>query len=175
MRYSMRAGVLYDESQTVLARLKGNLIGPQKDVFSSDGVLMLRTGIRALAAPAGRAGDVRFREYYSADGNGAELFSAKPDYAPGDRPETAGWPVYRAPRVDRAQISLRGDQYLLIMQNSQNYCMKRGDGSLALQIIHRGLTGGWNIEAAEGFAPETICGIFAFCRYIEQENEFLAV
>ncbi len=26
-----------------------------------------------------------------------------------------------------------------------------------------------------GFVPEIICGIFIFCRYIEQENEFLVV
>ena len=41
-----------------------------------------------------------------------------------------------------------------------------------MQIFHRGIVGGWNIEAMDNFAPEIICGIFVFCKYIEQENEF---
>ena len=35
--------------------------------------------------------------------------------------------------------------------------------------------GGWLFHDDHGFAPEVLCGIFAFCRYIEQENEFLIV
>ena len=39
----------------------------------------------------------------------------------------------------------------------------------------KGIAGGWIVEDICGFVPEIICGIFIFCRYIEQENEFLIV
>jgi len=61
------------------------------------------------------------------------------------------------------------------MHNSQNYSMKDRSGYVILQIMHRGLMGGWLFHDDHGFAPEVLCGIFAFCRYIEQENEFLIV
>lgn len=42
-------------------------------------------------------------------------------------------------------------------------------------IMRRGLCGGWLIDAFDDFSPEILCGIFVFCRYVEQENEFLIV
>ena len=41
--------------------------------------------------------------------------------------------------------------------------------------MHRGIAGGWTLEDNCGFSPEMLCGIFIFCRYIEQENEFMIV
>ena len=61
------------------------------------------------------------------------------------------------------------------MQNSQNYTLRDRAGYIVVQIMHRGLTGGWNMEVDEDFTPEILSGLFAFCRYIEQENEFLVV
>ena len=43
------------------------------------------------------------------------------------------------------------------------------------RIMHRGLCGGWSIDADEAFSPGILCGLFAFCRYMEHENEFMIV
>ena len=66
-------------------------------------------------------------------------------------------------------------EYDLTMHNAQNYSMKDQAGYVILQIMHRGLMGGWLLHDDHGFAPEVLCGIFTFCIYIEQENEFLVV
>ncbi|MCI6377313.1 MAG: chromate transporter [Clostridiales bacterium] len=60
----------------------------------------------------------------------------------------------------------------LVMQSIQNYVLTAQSGRAVVQILHKGLAGGWSIEADDKFPPEIICGIFLFCRYIEQENEF---
>ncbi|MBE6951540.1 MAG: hypothetical protein E7451_09425 [Ruminococcaceae bacterium] len=67
------------------------------------------------------------------------------------------------------------EDYELTMHNTQSYSMRNQTGCVILQILHRGLTGGWQLRDDHGFAPEILCGIFAFCRYIEQENEWLIV
>ena len=61
------------------------------------------------------------------------------------------------------------------MHNSQNYSLINAHNSEVLRIMHKGIAGGWAVEDICGFVPEIICGIFIFCRYIEQENEFLIV
>ena len=71
------------------------------------------------------------------------------------------------PRVDHANIVVNGEEYLLTMHNSQNYSLLNTCNSEVLRIMHKGIAGGWIVE--------DICGIFIFCRYIEQENEFLIV
>ncbi|NBH82291.1 hypothetical protein D7X88_04200 [bacterium C-53] len=79
------------------------------------------------------------------------------------------------PRVDHAKVVFNKNEYLLTMQNNQNYILSDKFDKAVIQIFHRGLVGGWNIEVMSDFLPELICGIFVFCRYIEQENEFLVV
>lgn len=174
MRYTMKAGVLYSQNNR-LAYIKGILIGPEKKIFSTDGTLLLTTGIRNLDAPSGRASDVRFRQYLLLEADGTEYAVAHPNYAQGDDPSVVNWPLYRMPKVDHAQILMDDKEYLLIMRNSQNYSLKKNTGEDAIQIFHRGLTGGWDIETSISISPEVICGIFIFCRYMEQENEFLVV
>lgn len=66
-------------------------------------------------------------------------------------------------------------EYVLTMHNSQNYSLMDTNDLEVLCIMHKGIAGGWMVESNCGFAPEIICGIFTFCRYIEQENEFLIV
>ena len=100
---------------------------------------------------------------------------ASPDYAEGDDPAVVGWSLCRMPRVDHAKVVIGEREYLLVMQNNQNYSLSEISGKTIVQIVHLGLGGGWNIEAIEDFASEMICGIFVFCKYIEQENEFLVV
>ena len=70
---------------------------------------------------------------------------------------------------------VNGEEYLLTMHNSQNYSLINAHNSEVLRIMHKGIAGGWAVEDICGFVPEIICGIFIFCRYIEQENEFLVV
>jgi len=174
MKYTMKAGVLYQDEK-ILVRLKSSFNGPEKNVILADGTLILRTDIRDLDVPAEKSGDVRFRRYIIFDENGKECAVAKPDYAEGDDPEIVGWPICRMPKIDHAQFLYHNDEYMLTMQNSQNYSLTDRSGKTDVQIFHRGLIGGWNIIADNKFTPEMICGIFAFCRYMERENEFLTV
>jgi len=170
----MKAGALY-QGEKMLVRLRGSFNGPEKNIFLADGTLLLRTDIRDLDAPAKKTGDVRFRQYIILDEAGKEHAVAKPGYAEGNDPDIVGWPICRLPRIDHAQFLYQDEEYILSMQNSQNYFLTDRSGKTAVQIFHRGLIGGWNIDADDRFTPEMICGIFAFCRYMEHENEFLVV
>ena len=85
------------------------------------------------------------------------------------------WPICRMPRVDHAAVTIDGKPYALVMHNSQNYGLNDPSGYTVVQIMHRGLCGGWDIDADEAFSPGILCGLFAFCRYMEHENEFMIV
>lgn len=174
MKYTMKAGVLYQDEK-ILTRIKGSLNGPNKNVFLADGALVLRTDIESVGDSGKKTGDIRQSRYVMLDETGAECASARPDYAEGDDPEIVGWQVYRIPRIDHAGFLYGDSEYTLVMQNSQNYSLTDISGNKVVQIFHRGLIGGWNIEAEDSFSPQIICGIFAFCRYMEHENEFLIV
>lgn len=63
----------------------------------------------------------------------------------------------------------------LIMENSQNYVLVNENGRNLVRIIRLGLTGGWNVSTSGRFRPEMLCGLFALCRYMEQENEMILV
>lgn len=174
MNYIMQSGILTEEDSGVIrARIKSTLAGPVRKITLSN--REYHTDIRHLEAPAGRSTDVRFREYILASRFDTGILIGRPGYAEDDDPTVTGWPVCRMPRVDHAWITTGTEEYGLIMHNSQNYAMKDKTGYVILQITHRGLTGGWRIHDEHGFAPEILCGIFAFCRYMEQENELLLV
>lgn len=174
MKYIMKEGILYF-NDIMSARIKGVFTGPEKKIYSANGTMLMHTDIANLEAPPSEMGSVRYRQYVLFNDAGNRCAAASPDYAEGDDPAIAGWPLCRMPRVDHAKVVIGGKEYLLVMQNDQNYSLSEKSGRTAVQIFHRGLGGGWNIEAAEDFAPEIICGIFVFCKYIEQENEFLVV
>lgn len=174
LKYIMKAGILYKDEK-VLARIKSAFVGPKKKIFSADGILLLQTDIHSLEIPSEEIGDVRFRQYIMLDANGSKYAIAKPDYAKDDDPTVVGWPICRMPRVDHAQFLMCNKEYCLIMKNSQNYSLKEMSGEIVVQIFHRGLVGGWDLEIVDYFSSEVICGIFIFCRYMEQENEFLVV
>ena len=176
MKYILKAGTLYDERlQQAFAHLKREFIGSEKKILSTDGAVLLSTEIRNLDVPSEEVRTVRYREYIMRDGTGKVYAVAKPDYAEGDDPTKVGWPVCRMPQVDHAELIFKGQKYRITMHNSQNYSVKDAPGETVIQILHKGLTGGWTIEASELFEPQVICGVFSFCRYIEQENEFLIV
>lgn len=174
MKYTMKAGVLY-QGNHMLARLKGSCSAQERRVFPADGKLILRATIQTLHDPARKDGDVRLRRYILVDTAGKECAVAKPDYAEGDDPEIVGWPIYRMPSVDHAQFLYHDAAYLLCVENRQSYCMTDKSGNIVVHIFHRGLVGGWNIDADGAFPPELVCGIFICCRYMEHENEFQSV
>lgn len=175
MRYVMKAGILYRGPDRVLARLKGSFVGPEKRVYQNDGSMALRTSVCVQEHPGMQRADVRSRTYVMLDAEEKEIAVARPGYAEGDDPAVAGWPVCRLPRVDHAAVTIHGRKYLLTMQNSRNYTLRDRAGYIVVQIMHRGSTGGWDMDVDGDLAPEILCGLFAFCRYIEQENEFLVV
>jgi hypothetical protein len=176
MKYTIKAGVLYkNESQLALVRIKSALLGPQRKILSIAGELLLTADARYLDESKASSGDVRNREYLLTDNENQLVGSARPGYVDGDDPNVVGWPICRMPRVDHANIVVNGEEYLLTMHNSQNYSLINAHNSEVLRIMHKGIAGGWAVEDICGFVPEIICGIFIFCRYIEQENEFLIV
>jgi hypothetical protein len=174
MKYIMKAGTLYF-NDIVSARIKGAFIGSEKKIYSASGSILMRTDIANLEVPPNETGNVRYRQYILFDGSGNTCAVANPDYAEWDDPTVVGWPLCRIPRVDHAKVVYDNNEYLLVMQNDQNYLLSDKFSKAVIQIFHRGLVGGWNIEVMNDFAPEIICGIFVFCKYIEQENEFLVV
>lgn len=176
MRYTIKAGVLYGEQpQQALAKIKSTFMGPVKKILREKDETVLKTDIRCKDIELEHRGDVRRREYILVNCLNEIIASAHPGYADGDDPAVVGWPVCRLPKVDHAKLMIEEDDYLLTMHNSQNYALRDAGGYEILRIMHKGLSGGWSLEDDHGFAPEILCGLFTFCRYIEKENEFLIV
>ena len=176
MRYTMKSGVLYEDASRVpLVKMKSAITGPVKMIYCNNEIMAIKTDICCSAPQKNQTGDTRSKVYIMKDGRDALIAVGKPGYAKEDEPETAGWPVCRVPRVDHADLTIENQQFLLMMHNSQNYSLRDGENNEILRILHKGIAGGWSIEDLHGFSPEVICGIFAFCRYIEQENEFIIV
>lgn len=176
MRYTMKSGVLFsDHPYQKVARIKGEIIGNEKRIFRCDEQPILTTAISYIDEQKKHSGDVRDKKYIMQNCRDEIVASANPYYAPEDDPSVMGWPICRAPRVDHARIVIGDAEYLLTMHNSQNYSLRDSQSSEILRVLHRGLPGGWILEDEHGFAPEILCGLFAFCRYIEQENEFIVV
>ncbi len=173
--YVLSAGALYEKATGKMCmRIKGVLSHEERRILSPDGGTVLTAVARNDGDPGGE-GDVSGRTYALLDSAGAECAQARPRYAAGQDPARTGWPVNRMPRVDRARVTLGGVRYSLVMVNSQTYALLDSGGRAVLRIVHRGLTGGWGVEDQSGLRPEIVCGVFVFCRYIERENEFVAV
>lgn len=175
MHYVIQTGVLFSKENKPLAQIKGAFSGQEKTICTLNGTMLMRTVIRTLPQKSEFNGDVRNHEYVLESASGERIASANPDYALDADPSVTGWPVCRMPRVDHAAVFLHDEEYRLNFQNSQNYTLTDASERTALQIYHRGLMGGWNVEASEEFLPEEICGLFAFCRYLEQENEMMVL
>ncbi|WP_367926232.1 hypothetical protein [uncultured Ruthenibacterium sp.] len=176
MRYIMKSGILsISENAKKLAQVTSAFGKMKKTISLPDGSVQYQTDIDIMDAPAEKRGDVRYRVYTLTNGNDQVLMVAHPGYAKEDDPDMVAWPMCRTPKVDHADIMIDGVTYLLVMHNSQNYALKDGKGTSVLQIMHKGISGGWTIETAKSFSAQVICGLFIFCRYIEQENEFIIV
>ena len=175
MQYTIKSGVLYNETQKALAKMKSTLLGPQRKIHGITGELLMTADVRYLDDAKASSGDVRNREYILAGSESQLLGSARPGYADGNDPDVAGWPICRMPIVDHAHVSIGETEYTLTMHNRQNYSLVDTNDSVVLRIMHKGIAGGWMVKSNCDFAPKMICGIFTFCRYIEQENEFFIV
>lgn len=173
MQYTIQSGVLYQEpDRQPLMRIKRSLIGPGRTIMQWDNTELLKADV---CNPTQSSGDVRLKEYRLTDTGDKPLATGHPNYAEGEAPEIAGWPISRLPRVDHAGISLNDTQLLLTMHNSLHYTVTDPEGDVLVEIVHKGLGGGWSIRTDEDFTPDLLCGFFVFCRYVEQENEFLIV
>ena len=63
MQYTIKSGVLYNEAQTALAKIKSALLGPQRKIFSITNETLLTADIRYLDESKASSGDVRNREF----------------------------------------------------------------------------------------------------------------
>ncbi len=175
MLYIMKSGYLFSAKENKpVAQIKNILWSQEKTIH----LLGQNTSFKATAestASAERRGDVRQKRYFLYDKENSVLLIGQPAYAECDNPDVVGWPICRLPKADHAQIQMGKETYRLNMMNNQYYSMRDQNGYDVLQILHRGITGGWEIQADAQFAPEIISALFLFCRYLEQENEFLVV
>lgn len=175
MNYRLLSGVLYGGKDGVpLAKIHGSVCGPEKEITAADGKRLYTSEIRLLDAPAGRTGEVSYHKYAltAADGSCIE---ASPAYNPDFDAAADGWPLCRLPRTDRAMLALGTALYTLVMQNTQNYILQNAAGAVVASIVHRGVTGGWDINAPASMSAGLVCGLYVFSRYLERENEFLTV
>lgn len=176
MQYLLKSGMLIQKGHcAVLAQLKRSFKGTCKKICNEAGEVVLEASIGCIDDKRTSAGDVRNHEYRLTDERCNIVASAYPEYAQGEEPEVQGWPICRMPRVDHARVRIRDCEYLLTLHSGQQYRMNQFSNVEVLRITHQGLTGGWLLEDFVGFPPSVLCGLFVFCRYIEQENEFLIV
>lgn len=174
MRYIIKSGILF-ENEKKLAQIKSTFLGSKKTISLSDDSILYETDIDMLDIPAENNGKIFGRIYTLKTGNGKLLMEAYPDYAEGYDPSIVGWPICRVPKIDHAGVLIEGISYLLVMYNSQNYSLQNKKGKSVLKIMHNGISGGWIVETDERFTIQILCALFVFCRYVEQENEFIIV
>ncbi len=176
MKYTLRAGQLSEsDSGLPLARLRGFLPGQSKQICAEGGQTLLKTEVRLLDVPGLRPGDVRAREYVMLTDSGETVATARPCYSGDELPEEKGWPANRLPKVDHAALYFGGGGHRLVMHSSLCYELLSADGSRELSINHRGLKGGWEIEAGSEVSAAFVLGLFIFCRYMERENGSVSV
>ena len=176
MRYTIKSGMLFSEENHVeLAKIKSTLGSSEKAIYAPDGRRLLTADARSSYTGKKTSGDVRMKEYMLKNQEGEAIATGRPGYAEGDDPAVVGWPIHRLPRTDHAEILWRGRQWLLIMRSSRYYALSDDENREVLSIRHRGGLGGWTLEDHYGFDCGMLCGLFVFCRYIEQENELLLV
>lgn len=173
MNYCMKSGVLYSaEDHTVKARIKSAFSNPDSLISlpGSEG-----TYKATVFSSLPQSEDVRNYTYVMTDPLDHTLLKASPDYAPGALDTAAPAPLHRIPRVDHAAVSMNGESFELKMHDSTHYSLQNALAHPVMELNHRGVTGGWNITAENTLSPAILCGLYIFCRYIEQENEFYVV
>lgn len=174
MNLVLKSGTLYrtDNKATgpALANIHNRIFGLEKQIIAGEKQFL--TQIRTEIPTGERIPGVCPRQYLLKNSDGQILLSGVPRYADENDPSITGKFIYRMPRVNSAELMFQNRSGLLRMINSQNYHLTDPSGNVILTLMHRGIfSGGWNLDAAEELCPEFLCGIFIFCRYMEQENE----
>lgn len=173
MEYVIKGGCLYPPGQAgaaaPLARIKNTLCGGEQLILNADGAPALRAVIER--GPEGPRG----KRYRLLRPDGTAPLQGCPGYAAGEDPARDGWPVSHLPRTDHADLLLEGEPCVLEMLNSQNYELRNTRGDVLVQVLHRGLLGGWDLRCQVHLPPELLCGLLVFCLYLDRENEFLTV
>lgn len=176
MRYGIKSGALFsEENQIVLATIKSTLCGSEITIYASDGSVLLKADVRNSCIDQKASGGVRRKVYVLENQWGETAATGRPGYAEGDDPAVVGWPVHRLPRTDHAEILWEGRQWRLSMRSSRRYTLTDEENREVLSVRHKGVLGGWTLEDSFGFDCGMLCGLFIFCRYIEQENELMLV
>ncbi len=170
MHHTIKAGILYSEQNEPLCLLKSVLSSTQKRICLPDGNQIMQTDVLKMSDSAPQNIHRPNHEYVLVNQEGNIICTATPT-ARNSEVSSAQWPVYCVPGVDHASFIWGQTKYLLVMHNSQNYTLSDTSGKNIVRIFHKGMTGGWNLETDADFPPGVLCGIFAFCRYIEQEDE----
>lgn len=171
MKYHIHFGKLYpihkNETGDCLCYVKWPYYTQNKQVCSSDGAeeifVQIEEADNGILLPG--------HKYVLTGTNHKILAEGQPEYAEGADLH----PLSHAPRADRVSIDLPDGGFLLKMLNSQNFTLTAPDGHTAMELIHNGSGGGWNISADDTFDAMLIMGIFLFSRYLDKENEFVVV
>lgn len=193
MKYIMKSRILYklpeenppgkdisvwkNESETAraepekMAIIKSRSCEPKKEIVTGDGQTFFMEALDTKDAPA----PFLQRIYRLLDANGALIMTGRPLYADEDNPNVYGWPLCRMPRADRLEIHQDQETLMLHMKNNQYYQLSDADGRIVYTMIHKGISGGWDLETFREFSPGILCGLFLFCNYLGKENEFITV
>lgn len=175
MNGKIKSGILYGEDGSVLARMEGSFCTRVKHILSPEGKLLLLTDV-CPESGGDRKGNVPAGHRYVMKTAAGELCAqAWPDYTPWESDGTGSPPLNRMPKITHARMVMNRRNYMLIMQSSRTYGLVSAAGKKTAQIDHCGIAGGWNINAWEDYLPAVLCGLFAFCRYLERENELMVV
>ncbi len=180
MNLLLKSGTLYRTDNKAagpaLANIHNRLFGLEKQIIAGEKQFLTQIQTKTLTGE--RIPGAGSRQYLLKNSDGEILLSGVPRYADENDPSIVGQGqfIYRMPRVSSVELMFQDRSGLLRMINSQNYRLTDPSGKVILTLLHRGIfSGGWNLDAAEEFHPEFLCGIFIFCRYMEQENELLIV
>lgn len=167
-RYTISSGVLVREQDgKPLLRISSARAGQEKRICTMDGKILGNVVIRGK-----ESGHVREREYLLLDTMGKTCAVVRPAYAAGEDPDEAGWPIHRMPTVNRAEVLLNGEACELVMHGPHCYTLTKRRRQENALLKHKGLCGGWQVEACGEFTPKILGAFYVFCRYMERENDF---
>lgn len=178
MRYHIHYGRLFpacqDGKEECLCYIKQPVYLQNKQICSADGKRELSIEIEET----GNDARLPRHKFLMKDQDGTLLAEGQPGCASGSNLP----PVPRGLRMDHVAITMfhvpqtsPPASYILQMQNSQNFLLTLPDGQTVMELIHNGVSGGWNVSTNDSFDAMLVMGIFLFCRYLDKENEFVIV
>lgn len=181
MRYHIHYGKLFPVSpegnEDCLCYISQPVYTQNKILYSADGSRVVFVEIAeaetgsVIGAETSAGPQYTAHRYIIKEKDGRLLAEGRPGYS-GQAPVQ---PLSRGPRADHVVTRLPDISCRLIMQNSQNFILTADGGRRMMELIHNGVSGGWNITADGSLDVMLVMGIFLFSRYLEKENEFVVV